>query len=121
MTIKEAVQLAFALSNVLSFVLTFRPSWRTKLAGSLVLVVAHPGVAVYFALTGQPFFIVGNVFMAAAGCYGTWRALRLRRQESRNEAIAAAVREGWTKGVARVEGPLTRALQQAAKDLDRRA
>ena len=91
MTIKEAVQLAFALSNVLSFVLTFRPSWRTKLAGSLVLVVAHPGVAVYFALTGQPFFIVGNVFMAAAGCYGTWRALRLRALERQYPAVYSSV------------------------------
>lgn len=94
MTIKEAVQLAFALSNVLSFALTFRHSWQAKLAGSLVLVIAHPGVAVYFALTEQPFFIVGNACMAAAGCYGTWRALKLRALELQYPAVYSAVVPG---------------------------
>lgn len=120
MTIKEWVQLVFALSNGLSFALTIRHDWRAKLAGSLVLVFAHPMVAVYFALTGQPFFIIGNVIMTGAGLYGCWRALRARRAERRNQAIADAVREGWEKGVARTEGPLWRALQEAAKNLDRR-
>ena len=83
MTIKEWVQLVFALSNGLSFALTIRHAWRAKLAGSLVLVLAHPMVAVYFALTGQPFFILGNVIMTGAGLYGSWRALRVRALERR--------------------------------------
>jgi ABC-type nickel/cobalt efflux system permease component RcnA len=116
-TIKEWVQLVFALSNGASFALTIRHAWQSKLAGSLVLVFAHPMVAVYFALTGQPFFIIGNVIMTGAGLYGCWRALRARRMERHNEAIVVAVREGWSKGM---EGTLWRALQQAARNLDRR-
>lgn len=79
MTFKEWIQLAFALSNGLSFGLTIRHDWRAKLIGSAVLCVAHPMVAVYFLLTGQPFFILGNVIMTGAGIYGITRALKLRK------------------------------------------
>lgn len=120
MTIKEWVQLFFALSNGASFLLTFLHGWRPKLAGSLVLVVAHPTVAAYFLSTGQPIFVLGNAIMTAGGLYGIWRALRARRRAQHEEAMAAVVREGWATGLARSEGPLRRALQQVAKDLDRR-
>jgi len=116
-TIKDWVQLFFALSNITSFLLTFLHGWRPKLAGSLLLVVAHPTVAAYFLSTDQPIFVLGNAAMALGGLYGTWRALRARRTQGRNDAMAAAMREGWDKGV---EGTLWRALQQAAKNLDRR-
>lgn len=86
--IKDLVQLAFGLSNGLSFALTFRHSWRAKLAGSAVLLVAHPGIAAYFLLTGQPFFLVGNAIMTGAGVYGVVRALVIRRR------LAAGVRRG---------------------------
>lgn len=116
MTIKEWVQLAFALSNGLSFALTIRHSWRTKLAGSLVLVVAHPMVAVYFVATGQPIFTLGNAIMTCAGLYGCWRALMARRFARYNADLAEAVRSGWEKGFRRAQGPLADALA----DLDHR-
>lgn len=80
MTIKDWVQLAFGLSNGLSFALTFRNSWQAKVAGSSVLLIAHPGVAAYFLSTGQPFFLVGNAIMTGAGLYGFWRGLKLRKK-----------------------------------------
>lgn len=94
MTFKDWVQLAFGLSNGLSFALTFRPSWRTKLAGSVVLLVAHPGIAAYFLMTGQPFFLVGNAIMSAAGTYGVWRALRLRQLHLRFPSVYSSVIPG---------------------------
>jgi ABC-type nickel/cobalt efflux system permease component RcnA len=112
-TPKELVQLAFALSNGLSFALTIRHSWRAKLAGSLVLVVAHPMVAVYFAVTGQPFFIIGNVIMTGAGLYGSWRALRARRHDRQRAEMADLVRRGFDAGM---QGALWRALEAVAKD-----
>lgn len=81
MTAKDWVQLAFGLSNGLSFGLTIRHSWRAKVAGAAVLLVAHPGIAVYFVLTGQPIFLVGNAIMTGAGLYGVQRGLQLRSRE----------------------------------------
>lgn len=81
MTLKSCIQLAFGLSNGISFALTFRRDWLAKLGGSAVLLVAHPGIAAYFVLTGQPFFLAGNVIMTGAGFYGVLGALRLRRRE----------------------------------------
>lgn len=81
MTVKDWVQLAFGLSNGLSFALTFRHSWRAKVAGSSVLLVAHPGIAAYFIVTGQPFFLIGNAIMTGAGLYGLWRGLKMRKKE----------------------------------------
>lgn len=97
--------------TIKEWVLTIRHSWQTKLAGSLVLVVAHPMVAVYFIATGQPIFTLGNAIMTCAGLYGCWRARCARRLERHNAAIVAAVREGWRKGVASVEGPLADVLE----------
>jgi len=93
-TIKEWVQLFFALSNGASFLLTFVHSWKSKLAGSLLLVVAHPVVAAYFLATGQPIFVLGNAVMTAGGLYGTWRALKLRALERRFPAVYSAVVPG---------------------------
>lgn len=90
-TIKEWVQLFFALSNGASFLLTFLHGWRPKLAGSLLLVVAHPTVAAYFLSTGQPIFVLGNAVMTAGGLYGTWRALRVRALERRYSEVYSDV------------------------------
>ena len=79
MGVREWVQLIFALSNGLSFALTIRHDWQAKLSGSAVLCLAHPMVAVYFLVTGQPFFILGNAIMTCAGVYGIARALHLRK------------------------------------------
>lgn len=100
MTLKDWVQLAFGLSNGLSFALTIRPTWRAKVAGSAVLCVAHPGVAVYFVATGQPIFLLGNAIMTGAGVYGITRALRQRR-------AAQAIAEAWKASVWPEEPQLT--------------
>lgn len=86
MTPKDWIQLAFGLSNGLSFALTFRHAAWAKIAGSCVLLVAHPGIAAYFLVTGQPFFLVGNVIMTAAGLYGLVRGLRMRAARPRASA-----------------------------------
>ena len=80
MTLHEWVQLIFAASNGLSFALTIRHSWRAKVTGSAVLVLAHPMVAMYFLATGQPFFIFGNAIMTGAGIYGIVKGLKLRKK-----------------------------------------
>lgn len=100
MTLKDWIQLAFGLSNGLSFALTFRHAAWAKIAGSCVLLVAHPGIAAYFLATGQPFFLVGNVIMTAAGLYGLFRGLRALRRERAAAAEVQAVQEGWDAGVA---------------------
>jgi hypothetical protein len=78
MTIKDWIQLAFGLCNGLSFALTFRPTPGTKILGGIVLLIAHPGIALYFFATGQPFFLMGNAIMTLAGiyavCVGIWMA-----------------------------------------------
>ena len=102
MNTKDWIQLAFGLSNGLSFALTFRHAAWAKIAGSCVLLVAHPGVAAYFLATGQPFFLVGNAIMTAAGLYGLVRGLRALRRERRVAAEAQAIREGWEAGLAKV-------------------
>lgn len=88
MTLKDWVQLAFGLSNGLSFGLTIRHSWRAKVGGAAVLLVAQPGIAVYFVLTGQPVFLLGNAIMTGAGVYGVTRGLQQR-------ASAKAMAEAW--------------------------
>jgi len=60
--------------------MTFQHKWWSKLIGSLTLVFAHPMVAVYFLITHQQIFLIGNAIMTTGGIYGTWRALRQRRQ-----------------------------------------
>jgi lipoprotein signal peptidase len=77
----EVVQLSFAVSNGVSFSLTIRHEWWAKLFGSLTLVIAHPVVAMYFLVTDQKFFIIGNAIMTAGGIYGIWRALTQRRAQ----------------------------------------
>lgn len=94
MTLKDWIQLAFGLLNGLSFALTFRPSWRMKLVGSCALLVAHPGIAVYFLITHQAFFLVNSVIMTSAGVYGLWRALKLRALELRFPSVYSAVVPG---------------------------
>jgi hypothetical protein len=81
-TLKDWVQLAFGLSNGLSFGLTIRHTWKAKVAGAAVLLVAHPGIAVYFVVTGQPVFLLGNAIMTGAGVYGVVLGLRARRRRN---------------------------------------
>lgn len=95
MTIKEWVQLFFALSNGASFLLTFVHSWKSKLAGSLLLMIAHPTVAVYFLATGQPIFVLGNAVMTAGGVYGIWRAFRFRSATAQAARDAAYWQEAY--------------------------
>lgn len=95
MTVKDWVQLAFGLSNGLSFGLTIRHSYRAKIAGAAVLLVAQPGIAVYFVLTGQPVFLLGNTIMTGAGVYGVARGLRQRRRARAMAESADAFYAGW--------------------------
>lgn len=88
MTLKDWVQLAFGLLNGLSFGLTIRHSYRAKIAGAAVLLIAHPGIAVYFVLTDQPVFLLGNAIMTGAGAYGVTRGFQQR-------ASAKAMAEAW--------------------------
>jgi hypothetical protein len=89
MTIKEWVQLAFGLCNGLSFALTIRHNPRAKIVGSLVLVVAHPGIAVYFVLTHQAVFLLGNAIMTLAGVYGAVRGYRaLQQKQGPDEGVS---------------------------------
>lgn len=112
MTIKDWAQLTFGLLNGLSFLLTFRPSWRTKIIGSCALLVAHPGIAVYFLATQQAFFLVNSIIMTSAGLYGLWSGLRMRRDERRRDALAES---HWT-GLRAGENGLRRALDQVFRD-----
>jgi hypothetical protein len=91
LTLKDWAQLTFGLLNGVSFLLTFRPSWRTKIIGSCALLIAHPGIAVYFLLTHQAFFLVNSMIMTSAGLYGLWRGLQLRALERRFPAVYSAV------------------------------
>ena len=91
MTVKDWAQLTFGLLNGLSFALTFRHSWRTKIIGSCALLIAHPGIAVYFWVTHQAFFLVNSCIMTSAGFYGLWRGLRMRRTERPNDPRHALV------------------------------
>lgn len=116
MTLKDWIQLAFGLSNGLSFALTFRHAAWAKIAGSCVLLVAHPGIAAYFLATGQPFFLVGNVIMTAAGLYGLFRGLRALRHERDRARLAALHWTGWGEG----EHLLAKALQQVARNVHER-
>lgn len=95
MTVKDWVQLAFGLSNGLSFGLTIRHSYRAKIAGAAVLLVAQPGIAVYFVLTGQPVFLLGNAIMTGAGVYGVAKGLRQRRHERESREAGALFIEGF--------------------------
>lgn len=69
MTLFHWIQLGFSLSNGLSVLLTM----RGKVLGFAVLLPAHTAVAIYFALTGQYFLIIGNTIMFTAGLYGIYR------------------------------------------------
>lgn len=102
MTLKDWIQLAFGLSNGLSFALTFRHAAWAKISGSCVLLVAHPGVAAYFLATEQPFFLVGNAIMTAAGLYGLVRGLRALRRERAAAGMAQVIREGYEAGLAKI-------------------
>lgn len=103
MTIKDWVQLAFGLSNGLSFGLTIRHSWRAKVGGAAVLLVAQPGIAVYFVLTGQPVFLLGNAIMTGAGVYGVTKGLRQRRHElETRKAFLAGFTEAYERGLIQV-------------------
>lgn len=113
MTLKDWAQLTFGLLNGLSFALTFRHSWRTKIIGSCALLVAHPGIAVYFLITHQAFFLVNSIIMTSAGLYGLWRGLRMRAHERDQARLAALHWKGWGQG----ESLLGKALQQVARDV----
>jgi hypothetical protein len=72
MTLFHWIQLGFSLSNGLSVLLTM----RGKILGFWVLLPAHTAVAIYFALTGQYFLIIGNTIMFTFGIYGIYRFKR---------------------------------------------
>jgi ABC-type nickel/cobalt efflux system permease component RcnA len=112
-TLKDWAQLTFGLLNGLSFALTFRHNWRSKIIGSCALLIAHPGIAVYFLLTHQAFFLVNSVIMTCAGLYGLWRGLRMRRREQEAEALAAASWAGWKAG----ENGVRKALDEVVQNL----
>lgn len=113
MTIKDWAQLTFGLLNGLSFALTFRHAWRAKIIGSCALLIAHPGIAVYFLLTHQAFFLVNSLIMTSAGLYGLWRGLRMRRHEREMEALSEAHRTGWKAG----ENGVRKALDEVVKNV----
>jgi hypothetical protein len=112
-TLKDWAQLTFGLLNGLSFALTFRHNWRSKIIGSCALLIAHPGIAVYFLLTHQAFFLVNSLIMTSAGLYGLWRGLRMRHWERRDREMATAMWKGYGDG----ERLMGEALRRVAEDV----
>jgi ABC-type nickel/cobalt efflux system permease component RcnA len=112
-TLKDWAQLTFGLLNGLSFALTFRHAWRAKIIGSCALLIAHPGIAVYFLLTHQAFFLVNSWIMTSAGLYGLWRGLRMRHWERHDRFVATTMWKGYGDG----ERLLGDALRKVAEDV----
>jgi hypothetical protein len=59
----------FSLGNVASILLTT----RGKVLGFVVLIPTQLGAVIYYLLTGQPGFLLGNFAMTAAASMGIWR------------------------------------------------
>jgi hypothetical protein len=118
MTLKDWIQLGFGLSNVCSFLLTFRPTPSTKIAGGVLLLIAHPTVAAYFLGTQQGYFVYGNAFMACAGVYAIVAGFRLRGQLARMlsdiDDVSITTDES---GVLRITSPSLTFTRDAAFDL----